>query len=609
MSYKNPFSIRVSERIETDERFLDLFSVEPLTYLEENYKNDSLWGTLTYIMSTPGAGKTTLLRLFSPSVLQKVTKSNYPVLFKKLKRLEVRNGEQIQKCGVYLQMGREYKLLEDEQFSEAEQTSIFLSLLNARIVLATLKTCMTMAGVKYTDLDRLTYTPDEPIPEFGAIKASYTGKELLDWAADKEGRVCEFLDSFLPPEGGFKGNIRLFALSAMKASWFRFDDKPLCDEFIFQIDDGHKLSDNQQKIIRDEVAGLRQKATLWLAERMESLSSVEILSDNNIMERDFQVIKLDTLSQSLFNRMATTTASIRSKQSEDGIDLFTYLSEISTVNYTADYNEKSAEYLAQLKALPVYENFADGIEVIQKEEPYERVLHSRALLIYASRQSVRLFGYDAEEIQGILREFTPLAADLLPGEIKRLPQYYGSQTLINLSAGNIELFLHLSSRMFEVLLAKKIMDSANYALEPETQDSIIKSFCKKRFEEIKRLPRGNKIYAFLNQVIDFCKEQTYSESYSYRTVSGFAVREENSGRYGFDGFWFQDEKNSDLALLLRDCMAFNLLEKDPHTQGEKGQNWTVFYLNYWLCAHANLPLRRGGWRKLPLSQLKQWINQ
>lgn len=608
MSYKNPFSIRVSERIETDERFLDLFSVEPLSYLEENYKNDTLWGTLTYIMSTPGAGKTTLLRLFSPSVLQKVTKSNYPVVFKKMKRLEVRNGEQIQKCGVYLQMGREYKLLEDEQFSEVEQTSIFLSLLNARIVLATLKTCMTLAGVKYTDLDRLTYTPDEPIPELGAIKDSYTGKELLAWAADKESRVCEFLDNFLPPEGGFKGNIRLFALNAMKAAWFRFDDKPLCDEFIFQIDDGHKLSENQQKIIRDEVAGMRQKATLWLAERMESLSSVEILSDNNIMERDFQVIKLDTLSQSLFNRMATTTASIRSKQSEDGIDLFTYLSEVSTVNYTDDYIEKSAEYLEQLKAMPVYENFADGIEPIHQEDPYERALHSRALLIYASRHSLRLFGYDEEEIQGILRDYSPLAADLLPGEIKRLPQYYGSQTLINLSAGNIELFLHLSSRMFEVLLAKKIMNSANYALEPETQDSIIKSFCKKRFEEIKRLPRGNKIYAFLNQVIAFCKDQTYSESYSYRTVSGFAVKEENSGRYGYDGFWFQDEKNSDLALLLRDCMAFNLLEKDPHTQGEKGQSWTVFYLNYWLCAHANLPLRRGGWRKLPLSQLKQWIN-
>ena len=609
MSYKNPFAIRASERIETDERFLDLFSVEPLSYLEDNYKNNNLWGTMTYILSTPGAGKTTLLRLFSPSVLQKVTKSSYPIISRKLKRLEVRTGEQIQKCGVYLQMGREYKLLEDEQFSEAEQTSIFLSLLNARIILASLKTCMTLAGVRYTDLDRLTYTPDEPFHEFGEIKASYTGKELLDWAADKEGRVCEFLDSFLPPEGGFKGNIQLFALSAMKAEWFQFDGKPLCEEFIFQIDDGHKLSEKQQKIIRDEVAGMRQKATLWFAERMESISSVEILSDNNIIERDFQVIQLDTLSQSLFNKMATATASMRSKLSEDGIDLFTYLSEISTINYTNDYNEKSSDYLNQIKNLSSYENFVAGIEYIMKEEPYERALHSRALLIYASRQDVGLFSYNIEEIQGILDAYSPLAADLLPGEIKKLPQYYGSQTLINLSAGNIELFLHLSSRMFEVLLAKKIMDSANYALPPEAQDSIIKSFCKKRYEEIKRLPRGNKIYAFLNKVIAFCKEQTYSNSYSYRTVSGFAVKEENYSRYGLDGFWFQDESNKEISIMLRDCMAFNLLEKEPHTQGEKGQNWTVFYLNYWLCAYANLPLKRGGWRKLPLKQLDEWINQ
>ena len=64
MNYKNPFAIRASERIETDERFLELFSVEPLSYLEDNHANDSLWGTLTYILSSPGAGKTTLPRLF-----------------------------------------------------------------------------------------------------------------------------------------------------------------------------------------------------------------------------------------------------------------------------------------------------------------------------------------------------------------------------------------------------------------------------------------------------------------------------------------------------------------------------------------------------------------
>lgn len=81
MNYKNPFAIRASERIETDERFLELFSVEPLSYLEDNHLNDSLWGTMTYILSSPGAGKTTLLRLFSPSVLKRVTSKGTNLIY------------------------------------------------------------------------------------------------------------------------------------------------------------------------------------------------------------------------------------------------------------------------------------------------------------------------------------------------------------------------------------------------------------------------------------------------------------------------------------------------------------------------------------------------
>lgn len=41
--YKNPFAIRASERIETDEMFLELFSSEPLTHLEEKNDQGKLW--------------------------------------------------------------------------------------------------------------------------------------------------------------------------------------------------------------------------------------------------------------------------------------------------------------------------------------------------------------------------------------------------------------------------------------------------------------------------------------------------------------------------------------------------------------------------------------
>lgn len=613
MNYKNPFAIRASERIETDERFLELFSVEPLSYLEDNNANDSLWGTLTYILSSPGAGKTTLLRLFSPSVLKRVTAKGTNLIFRKLHKLGVKDGEErILKCGVYLQMGRDYEFLEDDElFGRREQRRYFLSLLNTRIVLATLKTCMTLAGIKYTNLQKITYTPDVPVKQFGELKDSYTGKELLDWATCQERKVCEFLDSFVVPADGIEGNDELFALDAMKAEWFTFEGQPLCREFIFQIDDAHKLTEQQKRIIRSEVAERRIHATLWVAERLETLSTEDILSDNNIQGRDYQVIKLENLSQSLFNRMAKGIASMRSKVSYDGTDLFTYLSEISTENYNAVYNEASKKYFSQLEALPTYLNYQACAKAISQEDPYDRAKHSKAMLIYASRENntPRLFDYDYQEMEAILNSgYNVFAEELLPGEISKLPQYYGQQTLIDLASGNIEQFLSIASKMYEMLLSKRIMDTARYDLTPEDQDKIISDYCKSHLEDVKRLKRGNKIYAFLMKLIDFCREQTFSPTYSYRTVSGFAVKEENSGLYGKDGFWFQDKANEELATLLKDCLANNLLYKVPRTQGKKDQNWAVFYLNEWLCAYAHLPLRRGGWRKLSLYRLNQWVN-
>lgn len=611
-TFKNPFSIRASERIETDETFLQLFSSEPLAYLEEKWANNQLWETLTYILSSPGAGKTTLLRLFSPSVLRRVTEKGYNTIYKKLQKLGVKETDKLNKCAVYLQMGREYEFLEDDDlFGQREQRRIFLALLNARIVLASLKACMDLAGIKYYDLDKIIYTPEIPIPEFGEVKASYTGKELLDWAGEQERRICEFLDNFVEPEGGIRGNNTLFALSAMKASWFKIGTDHLCDDFIFQIDDAHKLSERQKKIIRSEVTELRRNVTVWVAERLETLSTEDILSDNNFVGRDFQIIRLESPKKSMFNTMARGIAALRSGVSQDGIILFTSMASDSFESYTSVYNDASKKYITQLSKLANYENFRDCATHLSDKDPYERVIDSRAMLMYASRQSeigLRLFPYDDNEMDAILNPLRPAAQEILPGEVSKLPQYYGVQTLIDLSSQNIEQFLNLSSKMYEVLTAKKIMEPNNYVLTAEEQDEIVKQYCEDKLNDIKRLTRGNKIYDFLTQLISMCQEETFTPSYSYRTVSGFAVKEENTGQFAGDGFWFQEPAYRELAVVLKDCLAYNLLDRVTTIQGKKDQKWTVFYLNRWLCAYAHLPLIYGGWRKLPLSKLTKWIN-
>ena len=608
--YKNPFAIRASERIETDEMFLELFSSEPLVHLEEKNDQGKLWGCVTSILSSPGAGKTTLLRLFSPSILQRITERNSA--YKKLKKLDVIDSERIKKCGVYLQLGRDYEFLEDDAlFNEVEQKRVFLSLLNARIVLATLKSCMSLAGIKYTALDQITYSPEELVPEFGDFKAEFTGKELLDWAAEQERRICEFLDSFVMPDEGIQGSNSLFALKAMKASWFTYKGERLCDEFIFQIDDGHKLTKKQKKTIREEAVELRLPVTLWIAERLETLSTTDILSDKNIKDRDDQTIHLENAKKGIFNPMVKNISTLRSAFSTDGIILASALASDTTINYKALYNEASKKYQSQLEKLHNYDNYQECVAAINTQDPYERVLNMRALLMHASRQGsggvMNLFGYTAQDLEWIVGPLMPMVKEVMPGEIAKLPQYYGFSTLIDLASQNVEQFLDLSAKMYELLVAKKISDPSHYVLTAEEQDGIIREFAKNRLEDIKRLPRGNKIYGFLMHLIDFCREMTFTPSYSYRSVTGFAVKEENSGKWGKDGFWFQEEANDELSTILKDCLSYNFLMKQGITQGKKDQKWTIFYLNSWLCAYAHLPLERGGWRPLTLHKLNSWL--
>lgn len=608
--YKNPFAIRASERIETDEMFLELFSSEPLVHLEEKNDQGKLWGCVTSILSSPGAGKTTLLRIFSPSILQRITERNSA--YKKLKKLDVIDSERIKKCGVYLQLGRDYEFLEDDAlFNEVEQKRVFLSLLNARIVLATLKSCMSLAGIKYTALDQITYSPEELVPEFGDFKAEFTGKELLDWAAEQERRICEFLDSFVMPDEGIQGSNSLFALKAMKASWFTYKGERLCDEFIFQIDDGHKLTKKQKKTIREEAVELRLPVTLWIAERLETLSTTDILSDKNIKDRDDQTIHLENAKKGIFNPMVKNISTLRSAFSTDGIILASALASDTTINYKALYNEASKKYQSQLEKLHNYDNYQECVAAINTQDPYERVLNMRALLMHASRQGsggvMNLFGYTAQDLEWIVGPLMPMVKEVMPGEIAKLPQYYGFSTLIDLASQNVEQFLDLSAKMYELLVAKKISDPSHYVLTAEEQDGIIRGFAKNRLEDIKRLPRGNKIYGFLMHLIDFCREVTFTPSYSYRSVTGFAVKEENSGKWGKDGFWFQEEANDELSTILKDCLSYNFLMKQGITQGRKDQKWTIFYLNSWLCAYAHLPLERGGWRPLTLHKLNSWL--
>ena len=359
--------------------------------------------------------------------------------------------------------------------------------------------------------------------------------------------------------------------------------------------------------VRNNTSGCSE---IWLVDFVKGQETI-ILSDKNIKDRDDQTIHLENAKKGIFNPMVKNISTLRSAFSTDGIILASALASDTTINYKALYNEASKKYQSQLEKLHNYDNYQECVAAINTQDPYERVLNMRALLMHASRQGsggvMNLFGYTAQDLEWIVGPLMPMVKEVMPGEIAKLPQYYGFSTLIDLASQNVEQFLDLSAKMYELLVAKKISDPSHYVLTAEEQDGIIRGFAKNRLEDIKRLPRGNKIYGFLMHLIDFCREVTFTPSYSYRSVTGFAVKEENSGKWGKDGFWFQEEANDELSTILKDCLSYNFLMKQGITQGKKDQKWTIFYLNSWLCAYAHLPLERGGWRPLTLHKLNSWL--
>lgn len=616
--YRNPFLMRAAENIESAETFVNLFSSEPLSLLLDLEAKGILWRHVTYVLSPPGAGKTSLMRFFSAPILRRVTERNR-IPFNMAKKLNVKNANSIVRCGAYLQIGGDYAFLEDDElFGKTEQKRLFFALLNARIILVTLKSIMQLAGINYSELNKVKYTPQEYITELvGNIPASgATGQDLLKWAGDVEQLIYKALNSFHKPDYEIPGNNSLFALKAMNANYFSYANHTLCEELVFQFDDAHKFTETQKRLLREEIVSHRIHGTLWLSERLEGLTTSEILEDSNKEDRDYNVIRLDgNLPRTSFSTMVKAIAERRSVYSLSDVNLFNSLaSDIYDIK-DSDYDRAYDKFLKRVKKYPSLDIYRKWFDAIKKfESRRERALYMRSLLIYISRKNetadvYRLFEYEMDEMDVALSKAKETASKIFEGE-SNIPHYYGEQNLIDLSSLNVEQFLDFSSTLYGRLLAKRLTNPLNYELTAREQDELIRSRCKEMFDRVRRLPMGATIHTFVTNLITFACKETFSDSCSYGTVSGFAITEENKPRGDEGGkFWFDLPQFANLAEVLRLCLAFNILERNVQFQGAKNQKWTVFYLNRWICVLADIPFQKGGWRKQDLITINNWLNK
>ncbi|WP_330442635.1 hypothetical protein [Flavobacterium sp. C4GT6] len=625
---RNPFKIRASEKIDSDAGFLRLFSPLVLESMTENHESGKLWDNVLYIHSSPGAGKSSLIRAFEPSSLKILLNSksapNYKELFTSLKKIDVIDEEKISVLGVSMPCTRNYEILEELNISDAMKTRLFFSLLNSRIILATLRNACILINKKFPEeLDQLKYNYNNYNNYFKSLEVPCDGKTLYNWASKIEKNIYRAIDSFLPLEDNeIEGHDELFALETLTPQNITFKGSKICSRILFVLDDAHKLSSSQRKNLKKYLSEKRGSFSIWISERLEALDSIENIG--SFLERDYNEINLESFwrkNPKKFDKILRNISEKRASISTEDIPSFEnyLLDNLNEEQYKETLKTYFNKKINSLQNISQYTNkFDEWIEfaINYSGSEYQKSLKASEIDILIKRNLGKQqlsfeFPLTKEELNDkITSDITSAALLFLSKEIK-LPFYYGFSSLVKSSSSNIEQFLSFSSVFFEEMISNKI-SGENIVLSDSDQDKLIKDVASQKWKELKRIvPFPELVINFLNSLGEFSRKETFKPNAPYSPgVNGFAIKENKGIKLINDeNIWTENSIYDQLINVLSTCVAYNLLEIQITNQGKKGQSWHVYYLNRWLCIMFNLPLSYGGWRHKSPDELTKWLKK
>lgn len=620
--YRNPFKIRASEKLESESNFLRMYSPIILDTLLEKNIEGKLWNNLLFIRSSPGAGKTSLLRIFDPSSLTTVfnnkTANYYKDILNYLKKLDVINDDSVKLLGVYLTCTRNYEILEDLEISPAQKKRLFFALINARIILATLRSIMSLRPrTSYEDI-QINYSSNEF--SFLDIDFPCNGKQLYDWAVGIEKKAFKAIDSFLPIKDlEIKGIDELFCFSILQPSSITVSGNQIAEKFLFMLDDTHKLSLEQRAELIQYLAEKRGNHNIWIAERLEALDEHENLG--SFKNRDYDEINLEEIWQEKGGKFKSIVANIaekRASMSSEELNSFQgYLEEnLNEDEFKGKFNDVFQSSLSAVKTVSSFgHRFDEWINYLNvlDDSPLKKAIISRATQIVVHRnvgkpQLSFEFPLPVLELQEKIAPEIETAALYLMSVENKIPYYYSFDSLVKISSNNIEQFLSFAGEFYEAMLSRKISDH-QINLTASEQEKILKKVADNKWKELNRLvPYADAVLKFLNNLVQFSLKETLDRPTAPYApgVNGFAIKDPPVNQLIKSGPWEQDEVFEPLINVLSSCISYNLLEKRKVKQGKEGQVWTVYYLNRWICLRSNLPLSYGGWRHKTPSELLKW---
>ena len=628
---RNPFRIRFSENIMSDSDFLRLFGPGALDLLPK----DGLWDRVQIFRSAPGGGKTSIFRIFTPNSLRQLHASrvsdDYKELYNRLRNIDAISESEPRVLGVYLSCARVYAGLEDLSFEKEEKKRLFKSLLNARIVLATLRGALSLRNLNYpNDLSKL-YISNPPNTNISnIIPVPCSGTELYEWASSIEKNVFDAIDSFSYDHGDtLVGHDDLYSLFILQPKCITHNGIPISNHTLVMIDDVHELTSIQRKELLRMSKLMRLPIGIWLAERLEALSTKELLLPGVTLGREYNEIKLEEFwtNHRRFENIVTNIADLRARStpdfqissfagqlenSLDGVDLYDQYLKTSRIISERIYNEFSSK-----------KKYTDWLSAQEKFQgtPREQAIAWRALEILIARDKGKnqktfsdIFNQPIPEDEFIKQKDDQSlkgAAELFLTYEFKFPYYFGISRISKIASSNIEQFLAFAGDLFEeIISAEKIKEPS--ILSPNHQEKVLKKAVIKRWDEIpKRIPEGRDVLKLLESIQKLAHWETFKPNAPYAPgVTGIAIKMSDCERLIDSVIQEKHPEYARLEKILKAAIAHNLLEVDPDVkQGKKGTKWMVFYLNRMLCLYFGLPLQYGGWKGKKIDELCTWLDE
>ncbi len=619
---RNPFRLRASEQATSDEDFLALFGPKVLDILPR----DEVWDRLLILASAPGAGKTTLLRLFTPGVLRALHatrqgKENRD-LVEALESLDALGSQGPNVLGVYIDCREQYASIEDLPIDAPIRLRWFFELLDARVVLLTLKAALTLAGLNYPqDIDLVELRPRSD-GNSSLVVDHQAGRSLYEQSSATEASICEALDSLrgiprLPSEG----RSRLQSLRWLGNSDVLVRGSILAPRVLVMFDDVQTLDPAQLAALRKDLEDRSLRVGRWISQRYQIISPPEVLAAARTEGRDYRYTKQfeDWARSTTFEKLVLDIASRRSRRAETAFQQFSWcLAETMAqgvdpkrIDDALEGSQRKVQELAGSGS-----RFSKWLLAAQDatRQPFEQAVRWRAVAILLqrelSRQQLALdLPLEAEDLRRRFGSEVDAAASLFLAREYHLPYYFGSRCLATLASFNIEQFLQFAGDLFDKVIASSTLAMTARQLTAAQQDSILREVSRRRLNALARdLPHGTDVQRLVNSIGALCQEETYRPTAPYAPgATGVAIRMQDRNLLCDPRAWEVDPGISRLFHVLASAVAHNILEPRPDTRF-KGQDWLVLYLNRGLCPAFALPLHYGGIRERPLADLKRWLD-